>query len=281
MWKTIRSFFKPRRELVFENLALRQQLVVLKQQSKRPRLRNRDRVFWIALKRLWPTWRGALHIVQPETVIAWQRKGFRAYWRLKSRNKGGRPRIAPELRKLIVNMWQPNPTWGKPRIQAELAKPGISVSDKGGLEIQAQDSRATIAILEDLSDKPHGPRLLDGFSYGSHCHLWFALRASHSVPRTSRNRASQCGQITQCRWASRNRNAASPQDINDFKVDELVASKGLVQDGYHHPTRRGACPQEDATQGTIRTHGHFSSESLNPQERKGQGVAFLDTERNL
>ena len=129
MWKTILSFFKPRRELVLENLALRQQLAVLKQQGKKPRLRNRDRVFWIALKRLWPTWRGALHIVQPETVVGWHRKGFRAYWRFKCRNKGGRPRIDPELRKLIANMWQLNPTWGKPRIQAELAKLGISVSD--------------------------------------------------------------------------------------------------------------------------------------------------------
>ena len=142
MWKTILSFFKPRRELVLENLALRQQLAVFKQQSKRPRLRNRDRVFWIALKRLWPTWRGALHIVRPETVVGWHRKGFRAYWRFRCRNKGGRPRIDPELRKLIVNMWQLNPTWGKPLIQAELAKLGISVSDATVLKYRPKTKKA-------------------------------------------------------------------------------------------------------------------------------------------
>ena len=71
MWKTLVSFFQPRRELVLENLALRQQLAVLKQQTKRPKLRTRDRVFWMLLKRYWRNWKGALHIVQPDTVVRW------------------------------------------------------------------------------------------------------------------------------------------------------------------------------------------------------------------
>ena len=62
------------------------------------------------------------------TVEGWHRAGFRYYWRRKSK-PGGRPKIDPEIRKLIRDMWNANPTWGKPRIQSELAKLGIHVSD--------------------------------------------------------------------------------------------------------------------------------------------------------
>jgi transposase InsO family protein len=61
--------------------------------------------------------------------VKWHRKGFRAYWRWKSRSNRGRPRIDPQIQKLIRDMWASNPTWGKPRIQAELRKIGIEVSD--------------------------------------------------------------------------------------------------------------------------------------------------------
>ena len=70
-----------------------------------------------------------LVVVQPATVVKWHRKGFRAYWRLKSQSPGGRPRIDREVRELIRTMWRSNPTWGKPRIQAELRKIGIEISD--------------------------------------------------------------------------------------------------------------------------------------------------------
>ena len=67
--------------LAVENLALRQQLAVCKQSVKRPKLRPRDRVFWVWLSRLWPNWRSALAIVQPESVIRWHRLGVKLYWR--------------------------------------------------------------------------------------------------------------------------------------------------------------------------------------------------------
>ena len=50
-------------ELVLENIALRQQLSVLKRTTKRPRLRTRDRLFWIGLASGWRHWRTALMIV--------------------------------------------------------------------------------------------------------------------------------------------------------------------------------------------------------------------------
>ena len=90
----LRAFVLGRAGAAFENLALRQQVAVFKHSVKRPRLRPHDRVFWVALSGIWPNWRSALAIVQPETVIRWHRKGFKLYWRWKSRpGKPGRPPI--------------------------------------------------------------------------------------------------------------------------------------------------------------------------------------------
>lgn len=72
--------FSGHKQVALENVALRQQLAVFTRERKRPRLRDRDRLFWIALKRIWKEWRAALVMVQPETVIEWQRKRFKRYW---------------------------------------------------------------------------------------------------------------------------------------------------------------------------------------------------------
>lgn len=58
-----------RQRLVLENLALRQQVAVLRCGVKRPQLHDRDRIFWSTMLRLLDTWREALHIVQPDTVV--------------------------------------------------------------------------------------------------------------------------------------------------------------------------------------------------------------------
>ncbi len=129
----IRAIFKviftDRASLVAENLALRQQLAVLQRKAKRPRLRNSDRIFWAWLSRLWNGWRSTLLIVQPQTVDKWHRQGFKLYWRFKSRKRSGRPRISPEIRKLIRQMSQENPTWGVPRIKSELGLLGHQVAE--------------------------------------------------------------------------------------------------------------------------------------------------------
>ncbi len=77
--------------------------------------------------RLAPKVLGALAIVKPETVIKWHRAGFRSYWRWKSRRRGGRPTVAPEIRKLIREMSIANSLWGAPRIHGELL--GIAAMD--------------------------------------------------------------------------------------------------------------------------------------------------------
>src|ERR1700730_11521669 len=98
----IRSWFARRARLEAENLILRQQLVVLRRKSPaRVRLWNIDRLLFVWLYRLYPSLLDAIIIVRPKTLIRSHRRGFRAYWRWKSRHVGGRPRIDCEMRALI------------------------------------------------------------------------------------------------------------------------------------------------------------------------------------
>jgi hypothetical protein len=125
-----RVLFRSRLELMAENLALRQQLAVFKQRHCCPRLRPGDRVFWVFLRRAWRNWANVLIVVEPDTVVGWQRKGFRLFWRLISRAKRvGRPRISRELRELIGRMAREN-DWGAPRIHGELLKMGFRVDER-------------------------------------------------------------------------------------------------------------------------------------------------------
>jgi hypothetical protein len=97
-----RSRLKSRASLEAENLVLRQQVIVLSRKSpSRVRLRNIDRLIFVCLHRCFPAILNAITVVKPETVIWWHRRGFRAYWRWKSRRRGGRPRIDREIRDLI------------------------------------------------------------------------------------------------------------------------------------------------------------------------------------
>ena len=117
------------RALVLENLALRHQLAVLQRSAPRLRLRRSDRLFWVLLSRLWSGWPDGVSIVQPATVIRWQRSGFKLFWTWKSRRNGpGRPAVAPEIRALIRQMSKANPLWGAPRIHGELQKLGVEIS---------------------------------------------------------------------------------------------------------------------------------------------------------
>src|ERR1700675_4225939 len=124
--------FRSRRKLLLENLAFRQQLAVLKRRQARPTLLAFDKHFWALACRLWPDWRKCLLVVTPETVVRWDRAGFRLYWSLisKVRKQVGRKRLSREVRKLIFRMVAENPTWGAPRIQGELLMLGFDVSER-------------------------------------------------------------------------------------------------------------------------------------------------------
>src|ERR1700733_896120 len=121
------QLFRSRGDLLLENLALRQQLAVLKQRQPQPRFARSDRLFWLILRRLWREWKQALILVQPATVIRWHRAGFKAYWTWISRHRArpGRKPVTPELRQLIFSLVTENPSWGAPRIHGELTMLGF------------------------------------------------------------------------------------------------------------------------------------------------------------
>src|ERR1700730_8474943 len=127
----LRAVLKERRDLSLENLALRQQLVVLKRSQTRLKIKQQDRVFWSWLSRTCSGWRQTLIIVKPATVIGWHRRGFKLYWtKLSQRRVGGRPGVSLEVRRLIRQMATVNPLWGAPRIHGELLKLGIDISER-------------------------------------------------------------------------------------------------------------------------------------------------------
>jgi putative transposase len=128
----ILRLFRTRRNLLLENLALRQQLAALERRHPRPRLTAFDRLFWVLARRFWSDWKQALIIVSPETVVRWHRSGFALYWRAISRARRviGRKRTSKEIRDLIFRMVAENPTWGAPRIHGELLMLGFEVSER-------------------------------------------------------------------------------------------------------------------------------------------------------
>jgi hypothetical protein len=101
----VHSLFKSRRQLTLENLALRQQLAMLKPSVRRPRVSPADRLFWILFSKYVEGWRSMLHALHPDTVVRWHREGFRRYWTCKSRRQhAGRPSVDNEICKLIRQM---------------------------------------------------------------------------------------------------------------------------------------------------------------------------------
>src|SRR5215469_9680200 len=119
-----------RSALAAENLFLRKQLALFQERKVKPR-RADDSARWMmaTLSRMF-RWGNSLVNVKPDTLIRWQRKGFRLFWRWKSKPTG-QPRLPKLLRQLIREMATENPTWGEERIANELKlKLGIRVSPR-------------------------------------------------------------------------------------------------------------------------------------------------------
>jgi transposase InsO family protein len=129
MWSPIKGWVKITANLAVENIALRQQLAVMKRTNKRPKIQMTDRLFWVLLFRLWTGWRQSLVIVKPDTVVRWHRNGFKLFWKFKSKGLG-RPQVSREIRDLVRKMAAANPIWGAPRIHGELLKLGFEVSER-------------------------------------------------------------------------------------------------------------------------------------------------------
>src|SRR5262252_5360438 len=124
-----RLLFRSRTALSAEVLFLRKQLAFYEERQVQPRRLNDSVRFSLILWSRLCDWKEALVIVKPETLIGWHRKGFKLFW--KGQSQAGRPRIPENIRKLIVQMAQENPTWGQARVASELSvKLGIYVSPR-------------------------------------------------------------------------------------------------------------------------------------------------------
>jgi putative transposase len=117
-------------DLLVENAILRQQLIVLNRQIKRPYLTNGDRIRLVLLARFSKFWRQALHIIQPDTLLRWHRDLFRLYWRYISNRRKKKQRISSEMIQIIRRLIQENTLWGTERIRGELLKLGITLSKR-------------------------------------------------------------------------------------------------------------------------------------------------------
>jgi putative transposase len=124
---TLNDLSRSRSQLIAENALLRQQLIILKRQVKRPTCTKTDRLLLVRLARLVRTWQQALFIVQPETLLRWHRELFRWYWKRKSKAASHKPKVAAETIALIRQMAKDNRLWGAERIRGELLKLGIRV----------------------------------------------------------------------------------------------------------------------------------------------------------
>ena len=131
-FQAIRSLFLSRENLTLENLALRQQVAVLKRENPRPNIRWFDRAFWVGLRSFWLNWINSLIIVKPETVVGWHKQGYKLYWNAISRRgkRRGRPRKDKEIRDLIRRIARENPSWGAPKVHGELLMLGFDVSER-------------------------------------------------------------------------------------------------------------------------------------------------------
>jgi putative transposase len=149
---TVTDLARSRSELVAENALLRQQLIILRRQVKRPSCTKTDRLILVLLARASRAWKQALFIVQPETLLRWHRQGFKLYWKYKSRAASTKPKISAETVALIKEMASNNRLWGAERIRGELLKLGLRVSLPHHPEVYetCAHCKATRADLEDL-----------------------------------------------------------------------------------------------------------------------------------
>jgi transposase InsO family protein len=124
---TLTDLARSKSELVAENALLHQQLIILHRQVKRPACSKTDRLLLVLLARIVRSWKQALIIVQPKTLLRWHRQGFKLYWKYKSRATSPTPKISAETVALIKEMARENRLWGAERIRGELLKLGIRV----------------------------------------------------------------------------------------------------------------------------------------------------------
>jgi putative transposase len=123
---TLADLGRSKLELIAENAFLRQQLIMLKRQVKRPICTKTDRILLVLLARAVQAWKQTLFIIQPETLLRWHREAFRFYWKHKSKAHSHKPKLAAETITLIREMATENRLWGAERIRGGIIETGHS-----------------------------------------------------------------------------------------------------------------------------------------------------------
>ncbi len=197
----MRSSVRTHHELALENLALRQQVAVLTRSlgKRRLRLGPWDRAFWVVLSSGWTSWREALAIVQPATVVRWHRDAFRRFWTRRSQaRRPGRPGLDREVVSLIRRMAQANVTWGAPRIRNELAKLGIEVAVSSVAKYMPRRRKPIFADVARIPGQPPeglgSARLLRGAHRDVRRSVWACRTGPPSQARAAlqRNGKADC-----------------------------------------------------------------------------------------
>jgi putative transposase len=126
----VSAFFRRRASLGCELVALRSQLTFYKESIRhkkqpRPRFNPAFRLLWVLLSTAWGGWKPAAELMKPKTILKWQQDAFLQWWRWKSRRKGGRPAISPEMRALIRRLSRENILWTAETIHGHLLRLGF------------------------------------------------------------------------------------------------------------------------------------------------------------
>jgi transposase InsO family protein len=251
----VAGLFRSRAALQAEVLVLRHQLNVLRRKApKRLAFSTVDRLVFAWLYRLAPAVLDALKILKPQTVIRWHRAGFRAYWRWKSRPRGGRPTISADVRQLICEMSVANPLWGAPRIHGELLKLGIDIGQSTvakyivkrrrpsspGWRTFLRNHADAIASMDLFVVPTISFRLLYGLLILRHSRrelLWLAVTSHPNAEWIARQLTEACGWKETPRYLVRDRDGAYGEAficrLRAMGIrDRPIAARSPWQNGY-------------------------------------------------
>src|SRR2546426_377589 len=189
----LRAALGARSDLVLENLALRQQLALLRRRAKRPRFGQLDRLFWMWLSQRWVRWREALHVVQPQTVIRWHRQGFRAFWELEvatrsnrsSARRFGDRRARPHHGPRRSPLGRAAHSWRAPQARSRRLT-------THGWSAHASPCETALADLADLPRKSRRRSCLGRLLRRAHGDVPRALRVRSPPPSPPPSRTFQC-----------------------------------------------------------------------------------------
>jgi len=123
----LRQFFSSDAENAMRELAMNKQLATFQAQMidrkiPRPKVTKQFHEFWIFLSQNFDCWKEVLVMFKPDTVLGWNRRRFKNYWRQKSQ---GRPNVSREVIAKIKQIHRENPTLSPEKIHERLVDMNI------------------------------------------------------------------------------------------------------------------------------------------------------------